>query len=1277
MSGLEVLGALAGASQLIEQSIKIISLISKICAAVRDAPESIRKLEVQLNQLLHITKVIKDNASLKSDNITAVLLSCQQEANVLLDTLDELLVAAGDGKAKKLWKSVVGVRKETKILGHLEALERHKTSLALAIHTIDSALLSTVQFDLDKVKTSINESSFDIRDTRKNVTTIVGTLPEIRDGISDIQTNIVRNVTAIHDMQQAMQQLSMNEQASKPPPEPEPHTKKYYSVPNHRVRGFIGREDILKEIEDGFSSGPAPRTVVLRGMGGQGKTQIALEHCHRAKDNPFSTIFWVDATSRGSLEKSFEVISEEMSPSNVALTSTDSRVKFVMTSLSVWPSPWLMVFDNHDDPDAFGNLQDFMPDSEHGSILITTRHAGVDALGKDRRAIEIPGLPEKDALDLLFRQSLTKVLDPDITHGKNIVERLGYHPLAITQAAAYINRRKIPLKDFMGHYNRRRKIILEHTPQISQYRRRLNDSDKETSLNVFTTWELSFQQLETTQTQGGLKANLLTLFGFFNHKDISERIFEEFCLKKDPLDQLASCLDSLIDIFQESWDGDLFLDILSELRDLSLLQNFAPEADGFQHFSLHPLVKDWIRLRTDKKICQEYSLIATEMLAEVIESYWRNHQYDMSLVAKQEILSHVDVQMENYRDFLGIGMVASFKKMQLIEFANSQSSFERIYFNTGRFNEAEDINRRLIELREKVLGPEHPDTLTSMSNLAGVINHQGKYEEAEAMNRHVTELSEKVLRPEHPDTLTSMSNLASVLDSQGKYEEAEAMNRHVTELREKVLGPEHPDTLTSMNNLALVLDSQSKYEEAEAMNRHVTELYEKVLGPEHPDTLTSMSNLAMVLVSQGKYEEAEAMNRHVTELREKFLGPEHPDTLTSMSNLAGVINHQGKYEEAEAMNRHVTELSEKVLRPEHPDTLTSMSNLASVLDSQGKYEEAEAMNRHVTELREKVLGPEHPDTLTSMNNLALVLDSQSKYEEAEAMNRHVTELREKVLGPEHPDTLTSMSNLALVLKRQGKYEEAEGMSRCELQLSKKVLGPEHPDTLTSMSNLAGVFEGQGKYEEAEAMNRHVTELREKVLGPEHPDTLTSMNNLALVLDSQSKYEEAEAMNRHVTELYEKVLGPEHPDTLTSMSNLAMVLVSQGKYEEAEAMNRHVTELREKFLGPEHPHTLISMSNLALVLDSQGKYEEAEAMNRHVTELSEKVLGPEHPDTLMSFYCLAYCLHGQKYYESASAHYERALSGFKKTLGLDHPTTLKCSHDYSLMLEEMDVSSSRS
>ena len=206
----------------------------------------------------------------------------------------------------------------------------------------------------------------------------------------------------------------------------------YYEVPNRRVNGFVGREDILQKIDEALSNGSSPHYAVLQGMGGQGKTQVALEYCYRGKNKPYSAIFWVDATTQDRVEGSFQFISERIKRRTGNLPDVNARVAFVLKMVTSWTVQWLMVFDNYDNPDIFPNIQDFIPQSEFGAIIVTSKHPDsiVLVINQSSHFIKLFGLDESDAVALLIQQSQTK--EGIAADAKKIVERLGCHPLALT-----------------------------------------------------------------------------------------------------------------------------------------------------------------------------------------------------------------------------------------------------------------------------------------------------------------------------------------------------------------------------------------------------------------------------------------------------------------------------------------------------------------------------------------------------------------------------------------------------------------------------------------------------------------------------------------------------------------------------------------------------------------------------------------------------------------------------------------------------------------------------
>jgi eukaryotic-like serine/threonine-protein kinase len=406
---------------------------------------------------------------------------------------------------------------------------------------------------------------------------------------------------------------------------------------------------------------------------------------------------------------------------------------------------------------------------------------------------------------------------------------------------------------------------------------------------------------------------------------------------------------------------------------------------------------------------------------------------------------------------------------------------------------------------------KQPEVEAAIRNTIGqTYTDLGLYPEARKQLERALDLRRRVLGAKHPDTLMTMANLAKVYEDEGKYAQAEALDSQTLEIRRRVLGPEHPDTLKSMNNLALVYWNEGKYAQAEASHSQTLEIERRVLGPEHPDTLKSMNNLALVYLNEGKYAQAEALDSQTLEIKRRVLGHEHPATLNSMNNLALIYEDEGKYAQAEALDSQTLEIERRVLGPEHSATLTCMMNLANVYDDEGKYTQAEVLHSQTLEIERRVLGPEHPSTLYSMNNLTGVYEHQGKYAQAEALRSQTLEIERRVFGPEHPDTLSTFSDFVSIYQRQGKYSLAETYAAQALAERRHVLGTEHEDTMVSAADLALAYVSQGKFAESEPLAREAMEVNRK----NRPDDWKGFRAESLLgasLAGQKRYAEAEPL----------------------------------------------------------------------------------------------------------------------------------------------------------------------
>ncbi len=266
------------------------------------------------------------------------------------------------------------------------------------------------------------------------------------------------------------------------------------------------------------------------------------------------------------------------------------------------------------------------------------------------------------------------------------------------------------------------------------------------------------------------------------------------------------------------------------------------------------------------------------------------------------------------------------------------------YTGLGLHSRAASLLAGAVQIQRRVLGPQNPDTLRSMSFLASILVAEDRFAEGEKLARETLDLQRRILGEEHPDTLHSMRHLADAMIYQGRYAEGEKLLRETLEFERRVLGPEHPDTLNSMTSLATTLTFEGRYTDAEKLYRETLDIQRRVFGPEHPDTLYSMNALANDLADEGRFAEAEELERRSLEIKRRILGPEHPQTLYAMETLAPTLLEEGHYDEAEKLLREVLEIERRVPVQESA-VVNDLGNEGAALSHLGRFAEAEKLYR--------------------------------------------------------------------------------------------------------------------------------------------------------------------------------------------------------------------------------------------------------------------------------------------------------------------------------------------
>ncbi|KAN0082306.1 TPR-like protein [Elaphomyces granulatus] len=672
-----------------------------------------------------------------------------------------------------------------------------------------------------------------------------------------------------------------------------PLTLQAANVPFRRDQDFVHRE-ILTEIQSKCSQ-PASR-VALVGLGGVGKSQLAIEYSYQVRESsPDMWVFWVHASSTARFQEGYREIAER-----VKIAGWDNPDANILRLVNNWlrnevNGRWFMVIDNADDASVFlhsvdeskvgdnsneaalsEDLSEYLPQSQNGSILVTSRSRDIAfrITGNTRDIIPVDPMDERVAVDLLRKKLPGDFNEND---AKRILHALDYMPLAITQAAAFISQRSPHttlakyLQDLQKSDTDRVRLLNKH---VTDTRR-----DGKASNSIIVTWQISFET-----------SRLLSLMCLFDRQGIPKSL--------------------LSGRYQESNDSeDDFDDDIYTLYSYSLI---GTNTDATE-FEMHQLVqfstKSWLELRDEAENWKE-KFIA------IMDDEFPSGEYE-TWTECQKLFPHVEKALDYRpanRDYL--------------------QKWASILFNAGwytvgkgNYGIAEKMNKQAVDAYEKALGPEHLSTLRSMSDLALTYWHQGRWKEAEELEVRVMETRKTVLGQEHPDTLSGMANLALTYRKQGRLKEAEELQVKALEIYQRVLGEEHPNTLVRMGNLALTYSNQGRWKEAEELEVRVMETSLTVLGQEHPDTLASMANLALTYRKQGRLKEAEELQVKALEIRQRVLGKEHPDTLISIHNLALTFKGQGRDGEAMALMEDCIRIKKRVLGPDHPSTTKSQSIL--------------------------------------------------------------------------------------------------------------------------------------------------------------------------------------------------------------------------------------------------------------------------------------------------------------------------------------------------------------
>ena len=819
-------------------------------------------------------------------------------------------------------------------------------------------------------------------------------------------------------------------------------TGPFFLVPLAKNEGFIGQRQVLHYLKE-FATCPSAlnNKAALCGLGGIGKSQIALEHAFWYQmNNPNHSVFWIEARNSDQLQDSLYLIAAHCRISQPKDTRSE-----MLEQVRTWLSnptngSWLLIIDGADSLDTFDSVSSansmngasvpmqamrelgyYIPAPAHGKLLFTTNNRSTaEILASKGQVVEVKPMGCNDASLLLETKLIEKTAHWDDEKSAQqiwrkdelhkLAKKLDHIPLALVQAASYLRETSVSLIDYLELLDANE---LELTKLLEQNPNAIDGDTDYISDAVMSTWTLAIEQVET---QCSPAVDIFSLLAFFENQHIPEFLLRRF----------------------QGFNGEMIA------RSLRVLKAYAFITVGTQAetFNVHRLVQ----LAMFKRL----SLSG-------LEKKWA--AYALTLLSQEfpdgnyESWSTCRTLLPHATKILRLGFHGP-AEASLVGALQSKMSW--YFLTTGAFELADIWSQRALVNMGLVPGAKTEGLLVIKSKRIIVLQKLGKYDEAEDMAQAVWKEFERLLGPKHEDTLQSLSLLSLIYQEQGKYAAGEKVVRRILKSMGRSIEADDTQMLEARTRLGHILYYLGRYEEAEKHMDETIILYNKKFGHKHPGTLQANIKLARVYYCRGRYARAEKLSFETWTLQKEIIGVEHPDTLKSLYEMANNLQAQHKFALAESYKRSTYRSSIRLVGQSHRYTLLAASSLASCLleaslfenwsSSEGPAEVEDLYQLSLSGL-EKDFRINHPWTLAARTDYCVVrrLRSSAQLTELETEETENLKKLKAVLGKEHQLTVKSRESLSRILWAQqrgdtSKRKEALKHAKKVLEAREKRLG---------------------------------------------------------------------------------------------------------------------------------------------------------------------------------------------------------------------------------------------
>ena len=1113
--------------------------------------------------------------------------------------------------------------------------------------------------------TSLGLPVTEIQEIKKQTTFPIEELEKIKKQAHELQAKLNQTKSDLQEKESRLQSteadlVSAREENKALTQEMSANLQPFCILPLTPPHDIISRSEdikrITKKMEELYgSANGAISTVYLSGNPGCGKSQLAREIGQEFSSKQTGELTFVatlNAESVETLAESYLNLGSRVGITEYAQSKLEDLKRerpeetieqlhrLIRSKVSKF-TKWLIIADN---VVVLRSVRDFLPQTGskewgHGQVLITTQDSSTiphkDAPCTYHESLS-RGMKEADAMKLL--ENVSQVTDQDQV--KTVVEALDYQPLALAAAAYYMANSGSSNCDWTKYLHE-----ISTCDEKREAIENLLANDENSAYPKTTLVAVEMALRRAIETDEVLRQTF-SFLAICAHDDLPIEAILQFVKAKlknfsKELIKIKILRSSLILYYSEEGSERTYLHLHSivhvalkrgKVLNMQSSENDHNRAEAVKVFKslLEENRKKYAILKKLTPHCKSFLNHKTSDFASGESVALKTLIQSISLTRVIEWLGTLAWVSYEFCDLLFAENVANLACNLLEKDEGDLNASTKatifnvsgcVYKTKGKYDQAEELLKQALMIRETIFGVEHEAVAESCNNLALVYSSKGKYDQAIEHYEKGLRIGEKNFSKDPVYEATNCDNLASVYREKGDYWKAEKLHKRALTIFEKdeIFAKEQA---ICYDHLGSVYRHTGDYKKAEEFYQKAITIFQKTVGEEHDTVAVSYNNLAILYNGIGDLHQAMELHKKALAIREKMFGELHAEVAESCNNLAVIYERVGEYNQAEKLAERALNISKTIFVEEHVYVAASYDTTGFVYRRMAKYKEAKECHEKALAIRNKIFCEENADLAASYNFLGLLYDRTGKYKKAENLHKKALEIRKTIFGEKHADVAASYDNLATVYNHIGEHKKAEELHQKALGIRKKILVEEHADVAASYDNWGLVCRSLGEYNQAKELHQKALKIRKKIFGEEKADVAASYNNLALAYASLGEYNQAKELHEKALMIWEKIFGEEHDDVATGFNNLASVYLCIGNNIKAKELLEKALEIQKKVLDEDHTDVANTCNNLASVYEKSEKYEEAKKLREKALFILKKSFAEDHPYVVGSYENLA-------------------------------------------------------